>query len=167
MGENVVEVDPAALAAEVDALGIEPAPAPVASEVAQPGAPAGDLSDADAARIAQGYEAGAVIVVMGAARMFAPAWNVTQAECTEFGRALALAAAHWWPDGSLPPKWAALLNVAAIGVGIVAARQDESGALRPLRHRPASTAAAPVAAGAAPVRTGPTNADGGAALPEY
>lgn len=163
MSDNLVDVDQAALAAEVDALAI-PADVP-AAPVPEAGAAAG-MTEADAERIARNYEAGAVILVAGAARVLAPAWDVTATECSELGKALALAAAYWFPEGGLPPKYMALLNVAAIGAGIVIARQDESGTLRPLKHRKAPAAGIAPAA-SAPADAGAVNAQGGAKLPDY
>lgn len=160
---NTVDVDPVALAAEADAIAAANAPAAIPA----PGVPEvpGEPTAAQVEATARGYEAGAVILVAGAARVFAPAWNITATESQELGRAIALAAAHWFPDGALPPKWMALLNVAAIGVGIVAARQDADGRLRPLKH--AGGAPAPAGQGSQGATDSATNAAGGAKLPEY
>jgi hypothetical protein len=152
-GENVVDIEPAVLEQEADAIGatlgaIEPAQA-AQDDAGQGGADAGpggaQALDVDqAAAMAASYEAGAFILLRQASRIVAPNWNVTDAENRELAKATATALALWFPDQQLPPKYAALLALAGCVYGIAESRRDpQTGRIRPLRAPPADAESDP------------------------
>lgn len=144
-GENVLEIDPATLAAEAAAVDLPPeTPTPgTPGEQPGPGAEleAGELTLDQAEALAASYEAAAVVLYSQAARIIAPNWNITPAETRELGHATAVALALWFPDQQLPPKYAALLALAGTAYALAESRRDpETGRLPPMKVARAATA---------------------------
>lgn len=141
MGENHVDIDPAALNGEADALRTAAEAAiPAPEAIAAPGAPGGggesasqeltpDQVQALAAQQAQG-------LVFLSSRLFAvvaPNWKVTPDESREVGEAAAVAMAAWFPSGAIPYKYMVLLNLGGAVFSIADRRRDANGDFLPLK----------------------------------
>ena len=151
-GENLVDIEPAALEAEAAAIEL-PEPPPTDPNAA-PGAPAGEEAAPleptldDLRRGAQNFIAGAEFLVNGFSDGLAPNWGVTLDERRQLASSIAMALAAWFPDDHIPVKWLVLLQVAGSAWAIVTTRRDPgSGKIMALRlPKPAATSAAQPAA---------------------
>ncbi len=133
---NTVEVNEAALMAEVNAA-VASAPVDATQVELQPdGAQAPAESQATPEQIQQGYEVLFTGVVGWGSQTFAPNWAVTADETHKLSGALAGACMLWFPDQPIPPKYLALLAVVATTAEIVMSRRDpETGQLKPLNAK--------------------------------
>lgn len=140
-----VSIDPAALAAEADAIVGEHAPE--VTPVSAPGVDASPAVPTDA-EVLQGYQLITDALVDRGADAIAPAWQITSEEKAAFSGACAKALLLWFPDQIIPPKYMALLVVAGVGFEIVGKRRDpKTGELKPRHYaKPAAPAAAPAPA---------------------
>lgn len=123
----------AALSQEADAIPLpgDAAP-PLGEQASAPGElRAGDLDEASAARVADMYRSSVGLMVNGVADNVLPNWNLTADERTGLTDAISLAAAHWFPDGYIPPKWVALFGALYVGYNIAAARRNPDGTWKP------------------------------------
>jgi hypothetical protein len=108
--------------------------APIDAELTAPatGAP-GPTED----EILAGYQLVTTQLVEAGAASILPAWQVTSAESSKMGGAMARALLLWFPDQIIPPKYMALLAIAGVGFEIAQARRDpETGRYRPARLPP-------------------------------
>ena len=146
-GNNEVEINREALAAEAAALDLGEPPAaaetPAADQPAPTDAPAAaaELSPAEVQAKAEAIEP-VIAGVLGALHgVVAPAWEVQPAKMTALAKTSAVALVYWFPH-ELPPKYVALLMVAASIYGIAQDNRDEkTGAYKPLRETPKPAAA--------------------------
>ncbi len=138
--DNPVELDPAQLAAEADAVDVPDETPPGAAGEAPPAAPGGEggeLTFDQAEALAASYEGAAFVLYDQAATIVAPNWQVTRDEKRALAHSTAVALALWFPDQQLPPKYVALLTLAGTFYAITDARRDPAtGQLRPLRAPP-------------------------------
>lgn len=149
-----VDVDRSAVAAELSQLETEAAasepPAPGAAPATEGAAPTLSIED-KAAQWAQPMRG----AVKAMANIFAPNWELSEAECNGLGDALAMVGAHWMPDTQLPPKYVALVALGMSLVGVAGARFDQdAGKLKPLRKARAAEAAPATASATAPAPVG-------------
>jgi len=102
-----------ALNSEADNIPLPPdatapsATAPDGAVLDQP--PAGEITEAQAATIAARHRPMVGMMVNGVADGVLPNWNITASERETLTDSMATALAYWWPDGAVPPKWAALI----------------------------------------------------------
>ncbi len=150
-GENLVDIETAALEAEAAAIELPGQPpadqaAPSAAPVDQGAALEPTLEDLQ--RGAQNFIAGAEFLVNALSDGIAPNWAVTIDERRQLAGSVAMALAAWFPDERIPVKWLVLLQVAGSAWAIVTARRDPgSGKIMALRlPKPAATSAAQPAA---------------------
>ena len=150
---NTVEINPLELQAEAARIAAE-APPEIPPAPAEPPPPAASPEQIQLVQDAEkGYKILALGVVSQGAALIVPNWQVTGDEKTALADSIVQALMLWFPDGLIPPKYMALLVVAACVSTIVMSRMDaETGALPP-RYAPTKkdvpTTAVPSAATAA------------------
>lgn len=159
------DIDPAALAREVDAIPLPEAPAgtlppaegaPAAGAATAPGADAAPveltLEQAQAAALELAPKMR--MVVNRFADRVIPAWELTAEEKKGIADDIALVVVLWAPDlGALPPKWLAVGALVLSAVTIADARRDTDGKLLPRKIERAQRPAAANGA-SAPNNTG-------------
>ncbi len=161
-GDNLVEIDAAALAAENEGIeipqqaGAPPEgapPAPGASSAAT-GAPELTLEQLQAHVPA--WKGGTDLIVNTLADVVAPNWRATRDEREQVSGAFALALAAWFPDDAIPIKYLVLMNAGAAIWNLAASRRDpNTGKFIPLRIAPAADAAKTGGEAPAPASSGP------------
>ncbi len=93
--------------------------------------PGGELTEEQAALVAERHRPMVGMLINTLADVIFPAWNITAQEREALTSSSSLALAYWWPDGTVPPKWAALAGVAFTGYTIANARRNDDGTWKP------------------------------------
>ncbi len=163
-GENEVEVDQDAIAAEVAAVELPPDTSPpgagIGGEAGVPGAPA--LVEPAASWIHV-----TPAIVSGLDLFVCPAWQLTGDEKTALADALAPALDQLFPGGLGAERWAPYFRLLVVAGGIVVLRYDrDTGKLKPLRRvaraaQPGDEEGAPIAPGIGPGAGGGFSTAGG------
>ncbi len=71
------------------------------------------------------------MLVNGLADGLLPNWNITTDERGQLTETFSLALGYWWPDGTVPPKWAALIMAGWTTYQVVNARRQTDGTWTP------------------------------------
>ncbi len=156
---NTVDIDPAALAADVQGAAIptEPAPPPAPDPAAEAAA-AAQAEYQTVQAVAATYRPTCDFAVGLLADFGAPNWHLTAAERDKLAESGSLVCAAWWPDGQIPLKWALTFGMVAQVFMIANARRRPDGSLPPLRIETPKAdkggAPAPAARTDAPVTVG-------------
>lgn len=136
---STVSIDPAALAAEADAVAQDHVVTDTSPTSGAPAEPVGPTPE----QLQKGYEVIALALVDRGFASGAPAWTVTPDQKKNLASAVATAVTLWFP-GEIPPKYLALLVVAHAAYEIVDAQRDPAtGKIKPARNaKPAEKEAA-------------------------
>ena len=154
-GENLVDIEPNNLAAEVAAVEIpEQAgapPAPAAAPGESIATAAAELTMEQLQANVPAWKPGTDLIANTLADVVAPNWRITREEREQVSGAFALALSAWFPDDVIPIKYLVLMNVGASLWNLAASRRDpNTGKFIPLRLAPAADAAKTAEPPAAP-----------------
>ena len=122
---------------EADAIPLPPDSAPeIAPDAAAPGAAAapamaGEVTEEQARAAAANHRPMMGMLVNGLADGLLPNWNITTDERDKLTETFSVALGYWWPDGAVPPKWAALIMAGYATYQVVNARRQNDGTWTP------------------------------------
>lgn len=141
-GENLVDINPAGLAAEAGAVEIPEQPGaqhdePAAADGTGSAPAAGELTMEQLQAHLPAWKPGTDLIANTFADVIAPNWRLSALERDQVSSSLALALAAWFPDDVIPLKYLVLLNVGASVWNLAASRRDpRTGKFIPMRIAP-------------------------------